>query len=104
MKLVLQHPSENRLAEADKQELLKQAVCDGIVFKNTVESKNQYREEFERFARANFGELSALDRQILAALRIKLGVLPQQAAAIKKEVLKPYKDYNRKLQRYQQLL
>ncbi|HEY9874790.1 MAG TPA: hypothetical protein V6D12_15235 [Candidatus Obscuribacterales bacterium] len=69
-----------------------------------INSKLKYREEIEEFARERQGELSSLDRQILEALRVGLGLLPEEAAAIQQEVLQPYQERKKKLQQYKQAL
>ena|GEM_PF-6984899 len=74
------------------------------MLKNAVDSQLKFRQEVEKFAHAGQGKISTLDLQILEALRLSLGVLPQEAIAIKKEVIKPYQDYNKKLLQYQQAL
>jgi len=63
-----------------------------------------YRQEVEKFAHAGQGKISSLHLQILEALRLQLGLLTAESAAIRQEVLKPYQEYNRKLLQYQQAL
>jgi uncharacterized caspase-like protein len=60
--------------------------------------KRRYRKEVEHCA--NRGEISVVNRSILGVLRDSLGLLPEEAAAIEAEVLEPYREYQRKLQRY----
>jgi tetratricopeptide (TPR) repeat protein len=64
--------------------------------------KLRYRQEVERYK--NRGEISFVGRRILDELQENLGILPEEAAAIEAEVLKPYKEYQQKLQRYEQAL
>ncbi|WP_152589074.1 caspase, EACC1-associated type [Nostoc sphaeroides] len=64
--------------------------------------KLKYRKEVEIYA--NRGEISIIGRRILDALRQKLGLLPEETAAIEAEVLKPYREYQQKLQQYEQAL
>ena len=64
--------------------------------------KLRYRKEVERYK--NQGEIPFVARSVLDALREGLNLLPEEAAGIEAEVLKPYRDYQEKLQRYQQVL
>ncbi|WP_051469936.1 caspase, EACC1-associated type [Fischerella sp. PCC 9605] len=62
----------------------------------------RYRKEVERFA--DRGEISFVGRSTLDLLRETFGLLHEDAVAIEAEVLKPYQDRKRKLQRYEQVL
>ncbi len=62
--------------------------------------KLAYRKEVER--RASQGKISMLGRRILDDLRGSLGLASETATAIEEEVLKPYREYQKKLQRYEQ--
>lgn len=64
--------------------------------------KLKYRKEIEIYA--SRGEISIIGRRILDALRQNLGLLPEETAAIEIEVLKPYREYQQKLQQYEQAL
>ncbi|MBH8552786.1 tetratricopeptide repeat protein [Nostocaceae cyanobacterium CENA357] len=64
--------------------------------------KLKYRKEVEIYA--SRGEISIMGRIILDALRQNLGLLPEETAAIETEVLKPYQEYQQKLQQYEQAL
>ncbi|PHM05573.1 hypothetical protein [Nostoc sp. 'Peltigera malacea cyanobiont' DB3992] len=64
--------------------------------------KLKYRKEVEIYA--SRGEISIIGRRILDALRQNLGLLPEETAPIETEVLKPYRDYQQKLQEYEQAL
>ncbi|MBE9038903.1 caspase, EACC1-associated type [aff. Roholtiella sp. LEGE 12411] len=64
--------------------------------------KLKYRKEVEIYA--SRGEISIIGRRILDALRHNLGLLPEETAAIEIEVLKPYREYQQKLQQYEQAL
>ncbi|NDJ20618.1 hypothetical protein GS682_02965 [Nostoc sp. B(2019)] len=64
--------------------------------------KLRYRKEVEHFAIR--GMISVVGRNTLDALRDGLGLLPEVAAAIEDEVLKPYQEYQKRLQRYEQVL
>ncbi|MBN3923037.1 caspase family protein [Nostoc sp. NMS4] len=64
--------------------------------------KLRYRKEVESYA--SRGEISIIGRRILDALRQNLGLLPEETAAIEAEVLKPYREYQQKLQEYKQAL
>jgi hypothetical protein len=62
----------------------------------------RYRKEVERYAYR--GEISFVGRNTLDVLRDSLGLLPEDTAAIEAEVLKPYQERQKKLQRYEQVL
>jgi len=64
--------------------------------------KFQYRREVEHLA--GYGEISAINRSILDMLRERLGLATHEATAIETEVLKPYQEYQQKLQQYTQAL
>lgn len=61
-----------------------------------------YRKEVERFA--SRGAISAIGRNTLDVRRATLGLLPDVAAAIETEVMKPFHEYQAKLLRYEQVL
>jgi WD40 repeat protein/uncharacterized caspase-like protein len=60
-----------------------------------------YRKQVERFA--NHGEISQIGRRILDDLQESLRIPPEEATAIASEVLKPFQEYQQKLQRYEQV-
>jgi type II secretory pathway pseudopilin PulG len=62
--------------------------------------KLTYRKEVERCATR--GEIYSIDRRILNELRDSLGLTPENAAEIEDEVLKPFREYQKKLQRYEE--
>jgi type II secretory pathway pseudopilin PulG len=62
--------------------------------------KLSYRKEVER--RSSRGGISPLGRRILDDLRDSLGLASETATMIEEEVLKPYREYQKKLQRYEQ--
>lgn len=64
--------------------------------------KLKYRKEVERCVHR--GQISPARRNILDLLRENLGLQPEETAAIEAEVLKPYQHYEKKLQRYEQVL
>lgn len=64
--------------------------------------KLKYRKEVERYVHA--AKISPVGRRILNARRDSLGLLPEDAATIEAEVLKPYREYKKKLQEYEQAL
>jgi hypothetical protein len=66
------------------------------------EPKLKYRKEVERYVHG--GKISPVGRRILNARRDTLGLLPEEAAIIEAEVLKPYREYKKKLQEYEQAL
>jgi uncharacterized caspase-like protein len=61
-----------------------------------------YRQEVERLA--SRGEISLVGRLVLDEKRQQLGISLEEADVIEQEVLKPYRDYQEKLQRYQKTL
>lgn len=64
--------------------------------------KLKYRKEAEK--RASQGEFSPIGRRILNRLRVELQLLAEEANAIEAEVLQPYREYEEKLQEYEQAL
>jgi len=64
--------------------------------------KVKYRKEAER--RAESGQFSIPARRMLLSLRQKLGILDIEAEAIEAEVLKPFQEYQRKRQEYEETL
>lgn len=64
----------------------------------------KYRKEVEKIASGNNGEFSRVDEYILDEFRRRWGLSTQEAAAIQDEVLAPFREYQEKLQRYQQAL
>ncbi|MHC0068213.1 caspase, EACC1-associated type [Nostoc sp. UIC 10890] len=64
--------------------------------------KLRYRKEVERCARQD--NISIVGRRILDDLADTLGLLPEETAAIEAEVLKPYRQYKKKLTIYEQAL
>ncbi|MEG4419923.1 type IV pilin-like G/H family protein [Microcoleus sp. LAD1_D5] len=62
--------------------------------------KLTYRKEVERCATR--GEIFSINRRILNELRDNLGLTPENAAEIEDEVLKPFREYQKKLQRYEE--
>ncbi|MFN6535434.1 MAG: caspase, EACC1-associated type [Nostoc sp. EkiNYC01] len=68
----------------------------------TEDPKLRYRKEVEHFA--SHGVISAVGRNTLDALRDGLRLLPEDCAAIEDQVLKPYQAYQKKLQRYKEVL
>ncbi len=57
--------------------------------------------QVERFA--NHGEISQIGRRILDDLQESLRIPSEEAKAIASEVLKPFQEYQQKLQRYEQV-
>ncbi|MEH1866226.1 MAG: caspase family protein [Nostoc sp.] len=68
----------------------------------TEDPKLKYRQEVER--RLKDGKIPSITRNLLDLKQGSLGILPEQAAAIEAEVLKPYREYEAKLQQYEQVL
>ncbi|WP_341525520.1 SUMF1/EgtB/PvdO family nonheme iron enzyme [Nostoc sp. UHCC 0302] len=64
--------------------------------------KLKYRKEVK--LRANQGKFTIPARRLLNSLRNQLQLLPEEAEAIEAEVLQPYREFQRKLQEYEQTL
>jgi len=64
--------------------------------------KLRYRKEVERYVHQ--GKISPVGRRILNARRDSLGLAKEDALAIEAEVLKPYREYKKKLYEYEQAL
>ncbi|HEY9844633.1 MAG TPA: caspase family protein, partial [Candidatus Caenarcaniphilales bacterium] len=64
--------------------------------------KLKYRKQVERLIER--GRLSIVSRSILDVVREQLQLLPAEATAVEANVLKPYQDYQSKLQQYAQVL
>jgi uncharacterized caspase-like protein len=64
--------------------------------------KLRYRRKVEQLA--NRGEISDLDRSTLNAFREQLSLSETEAVEIEAQVLKPYQDYQKKLQKYEDAL
>lgn len=62
----------------------------------------KYRKEVER--RAHQGKFTIPARRMLNSLALQFGLSTEQAQAIEAEVLQPYREYQRKLQEYEQTL
>ena len=62
----------------------------------------KYRKQVEQ--RADQGRFSIPARRLLNSLRLQLQIAPEVAAAIEAEVLQPYRDFQRKLQEYEETL
>ncbi len=62
--------------------------------------KLRYRKEAQK--RARKAKFTTIGRRILNHLRIDLGLTTEEAEAIKAEVLRPYQEYLKKLQEYEQ--
>ncbi|AFY47667.1 hypothetical protein Nos7524_1801 [Nostoc sp. PCC 7524] len=61
-----------------------------------------YRKEVER--RVNQGKISKVARRLLNSKQTQLSLLPEEAAAIEFEVLQPHREFQRKLEEYEQTL
>ncbi|ARV60226.1 ABC transporter substrate-binding protein [Nostocales cyanobacterium HT-58-2] len=64
--------------------------------------KLRYRKEVERFSRR--GEISPTGRRTLERLKSHLKLSFEEASAIENEVLQPYREYQERLQEYEQAL
>ncbi|GAB4177062.1 MAG: hypothetical protein Fur006_08510 [Coleofasciculaceae cyanobacterium] len=74
---------------------------DIVMSKASIDDpKLQYRKETEQWVRD--GEISQVGRDRLDSLAKSLGITCQETSLIEDEVLKPYREYQEKLQRYQQ--
>lgn len=62
----------------------------------------RYRKEVEYYASS--GNISSVSRRLLEVLRDSLEILPEEAAEIEAEVLKPYQNYIEKLHQYKRKL
>lgn len=67
----------------------------------TGDSKLRYRQEVEHFS--SQGAISPIGVRALSTLREQLGLSTEETQAIEAQVLQPYRDYQRNLQRYEQL-
>ncbi|MGB3636959.1 MAG: caspase family protein [Rivularia sp. (in: cyanobacteria)] len=63
-----------------------------------------YRQELERLAKRNQGNLSNIALIILEGKRNDLKISQEEATAIKDDVLKPYREYEHKCHEYEQTL
>ncbi len=66
--------------------------------------KLKYRKEVEAIAREDEGEISYINRCYLEELNNDLGLTEEEILTIETEVLQPYRERLRKLQRYEQVL
>jgi hypothetical protein len=74
---------------------------DIVLSKASIDDpKLQYRKEIEQWVRD--GEIFQEGRDRLDRLAKSLGIASQETSLIEDEVLKPYREYQEKLQRYQQ--
>ncbi|MDZ8105416.1 MAG: SUMF1/EgtB/PvdO family nonheme iron enzyme [Nostoc sp. DedQUE12a] len=64
----------------------------------------KYRKEAEKRAKLNQGNLSVFALELLESKRIEWGLSDNEATAIREEVLQPYREYQRKRDRYEQAL
>jgi formylglycine-generating enzyme required for sulfatase activity len=63
----------------------------------------KYRKEVEAIAQENEGEISDINQSCLNELRKNLPLSSQEAEAIEAEVLRPYRELQEKLNRYEQV-
>ncbi len=63
-----------------------------------------YRQEVERRAQENQGAFSIFTLRILEGKRQELNISPEEANAIKEEILQPYREYELKRYEYEQTL
>jgi formylglycine-generating enzyme required for sulfatase activity/uncharacterized caspase-like protein len=64
----------------------------------------KYRKEAEKRAKLNQGKFSVFALEILESQRIEWGLSENDAIAIREEVLRPYQEYQRKRDQYEQAL
>ncbi|MGB5713967.1 MAG: caspase family protein, partial [Waterburya sp.] len=63
--------------------------------------KLKYRKAVQK--RAKKGEFTLIGRRILAHLQLELGLSQEEAETIEGEILRPYREYQQKLQEYKQV-
>jgi uncharacterized caspase-like protein len=61
-----------------------------------------YRKEVERFLKR--GEMSTIGRSALTHLQARLGLTAKEATTIEEDVLKPHREYQERLNQYEQVL
>ncbi|MBU7582843.1 MAG: SUMF1/EgtB/PvdO family nonheme iron enzyme [Nostoc sp. TH1S01] len=66
--------------------------------------KLKYRKEVEQRAKLNQGKLSVFALELLESKRLEWQLSDNEARAILEEVLQPYREYERKRERYEQAL
>lgn len=66
--------------------------------------KLTYRRELQTWAEQEHGKFTTIVRSLLKRKQNDLGILPEEAQAIEDEVLQPYRDYERKLKEYEEIL
>lgn len=67
-------------------------------------NKELYLQEVTSRAQESQGNLSVIALRILESRRVELGLSEQEAREIQAQVLQPYREYQRKLQEYEQAL
>ncbi|NEO53742.1 MAG: hypothetical protein F6K54_12010 [Okeania sp. SIO3B5] len=68
------------------------------------EPKIEYRKLLSRYAEESEGKIDVVSEIILEERWIELKLTLEEAAAIRQEVLKPYQDYQQKLDRYKKIV
>jgi molecular chaperone DnaK (HSP70) len=66
--------------------------------------KVKYRKEAQARAEQGQGKFSIVAQRLLKGKQVELGIAPEEARAIEDDVLQPYREYEQKLQEYEQTL
>ncbi|MFK0733692.1 MAG: SUMF1/EgtB/PvdO family nonheme iron enzyme [Gloeotrichia echinulata GP01] len=104
-KMVRRHFSLRYLQAADAQQAFTSAQLSPIAPTVVVNvAKEVYLQEATTRAEQGQGNFSVFGLRILESKRVELGLSPDEAREIHEQVLKPYREYQRKLQEYEQAL
>ena len=104
-KMVRRHFSLRYLQAADAQQAFTSAQLSPIAPTVVVNvAKEVYLQEATTRAEQGQGNFSVFGLRILESKRVELGLSPDEAREIHEEVLKPYREYQQKLQEYEQAL
>lgn len=94
----LRYPSANQALQA-----LIEAEASPVEAKIILrDTKQEFLQEAESRAKQGNGQLSVFSLRILESRRIELGLSDSEASVILQQVLRPYREYERKLQEYEQ--
>ncbi|MCM0590645.1 MAG: bifunctional serine/threonine-protein kinase/formylglycine-generating enzyme family protein [Gloeotrichia echinulata DEX184] len=104
-KMVRRHFSLRYLQATEAQQAFTSAQLSPIAPTVVVNvAKEVYLQEATTRAEQGQGNFSVFGLRILESKRVELGLSPDEAREIHEEVLKPYREYQRKLQEYEQAL
>ncbi|XZF62018.1 MAG: SUMF1/EgtB/PvdO family nonheme iron enzyme [Gloeotrichia echinulata DVL01] len=104
-KMVRRHFSLRYLQAAEAQQAFTSAQLSPIAPTVVVNvAKEVYLQEATTRAEQGQGNFSVFGLRILESKRVELGLSPDEAREIHEQVLKPYREYQRKLQEYEQAL